>query len=328
MTNLPPCLKSLPIINLAIPGSHNTMTYTIERNNDVGPDESKYLRLLGKYFGILLKPLIFNWSVTQYDTITEQLNGGIRYLDFRLAKKSNNDIYFLHGLFGDEITKYLYEISIWLNNHPGEKLIIDCQHFYLFNKCHHNMFVDKLKNIFNHKICPSTMDLTQITIDMMNDKSYQLIIIYRNDICNVEIDFWPSNLWPTPWPNTVNPHKLIDFLNTRLKTKLNDAGFVSQCLLTPNKSYIFKHICGSLHRDLATLCRTTSDNWIENNCPGYGGLNIVITDYVSYQNFLFSKIVIQRNSVLVDNNIDNDDKKNNLYLNEKQNYYDNDLNCI
>lgn len=55
------------------------MTYTIDRHDDVGPDEPIYLRLLGRFCAFASKPLIFNWSVTQYDDVKQQLNGGIRY---------------------------------------------------------------------------------------------------------------------------------------------------------------------------------------------------------------------------------------------------------
>ncbi|KAK0079421.1 hypothetical protein PV325_001281 [Microctonus aethiopoides] len=301
MTLLPPYLKTVPIIHLAIPGSHNAMTYTIHRYNEVGPDEPGYLQFLGKYCSFICRPLVYNWSVTQYDNVLQQLNGGIRYLDLRLAtKQTDNEIYFLHGLYGDKVTEHLIYINNWLISHPNEIIIIDCQHFYSFTENHHRNFVRMLKNIFGNKICPSTIiNLSNITLDWMIKRKYQMIIIYRNDIARVETNMWPSGLWPTPWPNTVHPHELIDFLDTRLGTRLQQAGFVSQCVLTPDTKYVLAHICGSLHRDLATLCRQATLPWIENNYPGIGGLNIVITDYVSFNNFLFSKIVIQRNAQLL-----------------------------
>ncbi|XP_008557724.1 PI-PLC X domain-containing protein 3 isoform X1 [Microplitis demolitor] len=311
MTRLPGALKKIPLINLAIPGSHNTMTYTINRFNDVGPDEPASLQFFGKYFSIISKPLIFNWSVTQYDDVVQQLNGGVRYLDFRLATKARNndndiernddDVYFLHGLYGDEVTQHLVEINHWLLSHPGEIVIIDCQHFYSFSERVHGKFVSKLKNIFKNLMCPSTVNLWKVTLEWMVNYRYQVIIIYRNEIIRKEINFWPSGLWPTPWPDTTRPRALVDFLDMRLKTRLADTGFVSQCLLTPDARYILKHLCGSLHRDLAEVCRKTSLDWIRRHAPGAGGLNIVITDYVSYNNFMFSRVVIQRNALLMDN---------------------------
>ncbi|XP_015122022.1 PI-PLC X domain-containing protein 3 [Diachasma alloeum] len=300
MTRLPPYLKSIPIIHLAIPGSHNTMTYTISRFNDVGPDEPQYLRFLGRYLSLLSKPVIFNWSVTQYDDIKGQLTGGIRYLDLRLATKPNDhQIYFLHGLYGDTVASHLKDISDWLKEHPEEVIILDFQHFYSFNLNNHMSLVTIIKNIFGTRICPVSGILSSISIDWMVRRGYQVIIIYRNEIARLENDLWPSGLWPTPWPNTTDATELIDFLDSRLGTRLPDTGYVSQCLLTPDTKYVLRHLCGSLHRDLAVKCREVSIPWLEGHYPGDGGMNIVITDYVSFNNFQFSRLVIQRNRELL-----------------------------
>ncbi|XP_034947085.1 PI-PLC X domain-containing protein 3 [Chelonus insularis] len=301
MTELPPYLKTIPIIHLAIPGSHNTMTYTINRFNNVGPDEPYYLQFLGKYFSIISRPIIFNWSVTQYESVIQQLNGGIRYLDLRLASKpTDNEIYFVHGLFGDEVSQHLINISNWLVIHSSEIIIIDCQHFYAFSDEHHHYFLRKIKSIFGNMICPAIFHLLHINLDWMIKRKYQVILIYRNEIAKTDYDLWPTNLWPTPWPNTTRPRALIDFLNIRLKTRLPDTGFISQCLLTPDTKFVLKHFCGSLNRDLGAICRKATIRWIYKNSPGSGGLNIVITDFISYDNFLFSKIVIQRNVALLE----------------------------
>ncbi|XP_063985857.1 PI-PLC X domain-containing protein 3 [Diachasmimorpha longicaudata] len=300
MTRLPPYLKTIPIIHLAIPGSHNTMTYTINRFNDVGPDEPRYLRFLGRYVSLLSKPLIFNWSVTQYDGIKAQLTGGVRYLDLRLATKPNDhQIYFLHGLYGDTVPPHLKDISDWLKEHPEEVVILDFQHFYSFNLNNHRSLVGIIKNIFGRKMCPVSGLLPSISIDWMISRGYQVIVIYRNEIARIERDVWPSGLWPTPWPNTTDSTELIAFLESRLKTRIPDAGYVSQCLLTPDTKYVVRHLCGSLHRDLASKCRGVTIPWVEEHQPGPGKLNIVITDYVSFNNFEFCRVVIQRNRELL-----------------------------
>ncbi|XP_076635170.1 PI-PLC X domain-containing protein 2 isoform X3 [Colletes latitarsis] len=138
MTRLPEPMKDVPIIHLAIPGSHDTMTYTINRRNDVGPDEPKYIRALGRYCSFLSKPIIFNWSITQHDVIKDQLNGGIRYLDLRVATKpTNGNIYFLHGLYGSTIYQPLQEVAEWLASHSNEIVVLDFQHFYSFSETDH-----------------------------------------------------------------------------------------------------------------------------------------------------------------------------------------------
>lgn len=276
------------------------MTYTIQRSNNVGPDEPAFIRTLGRYCSIVAKPVIFNWSITQHDNIKEQLNGGIRYLDLRVATKSrSNDIYFLHGLYGSEITKPLQDVADWLFSHANEIVILDFQHFYSFTDQDHHRFIDKIQYIFRGKICPVSSRLNHITLQWLVVKKYQVFIIYRNVYAHNYTNLWPSGLWRTVWPNTIYVNELIDFLNIELQGRSLEAAFVSQCLLTPNTSYVLKHLCGTLQRDLVPLCQKAILSWINQKRPGRGGLNIVIADFVSDNNFLFSKTVIQSNMKLL-----------------------------
>lgn len=247
-----------------------------------------------------MKPIIFNWSINQYESVKEQLNGGIRYLDLRLATKSNSDsIYFLHGLYGSEVNEPLHQIDDWLSAHPSEFIILDFQHFYAFSDDHHRQLITKIKNIFRWKLCPFYKSLDNISLQWLNSEKYQIIIIYRNIVAKNYQDLWPSGLWPTPWPNTTNTEELIEYLNKTIETRSPNMGFVSQCLLTPDTSYVMKHLCGNLH-NLSNKCRLVSFPWINAQKPGPGGINIVITDFVALSNFSFSKTVIQRNATLLE----------------------------
>ncbi|XP_003694563.1 PI-PLC X domain-containing protein 2 [Apis florea] len=301
MTQLPEVLKNLPIIHLAIPGSHDTMTYTIKRHNDVGPDEPKYIRALGRYCSFVSKPIIFNWSITQHENIKDQLNGGIRYLDLRVATKSTDaNIYFVHGLYGSKIYQPLQEIAEWLSFHSNEIVILDFQHFYSFSETNHSHLVETIFRIFQTKLCPVASMFDHITLNWLNLEKYQVIVIYRNVFAQNYSNLWPSCLWHTPWPNTVRVNELIDFLDIKLKARPLEIGFISQCLLTPDIPYILKHLCGTLQRDLVPLCQKAILLWINHKRPGRGGLNIIIADFISDNNFLFCKTVIDSNKKIFD----------------------------
>lgn len=277
------------------------MTYTIEKHSDVGPDEPAFIRTLGRYCSLIAKPIILNWSITQRDDVRQQLNGGIRYLDLRVATKSRTrDMYFLHGLYGSEVGKPLLDIVDWLTSHAGEVVILDFQHFYAFTDEDHRRLVDKIKQIFYGRMCPVT-SFDHVTLRWLVARRYQVFVIYRNVYAHSHEYLWPSGLCRTMWPNTVRVNELIDFLNVELQTRPLDIAFVSQCLLTPDTSYVMKHVCGTLQRDLVPLCQKAILSWINQKQPGRGGLNIVIADFVSDDNFLFSRTVIQNNSKLLRN---------------------------
>lgn len=299
MTQLPEALKNIPIIHLAIPGSHNTMTYTIDRRNEVGPDASTFVRALGRYCSVLSKPIIFNWSITQKDNVKKQLNCGIRYLDLRVATKGTDDIYFLHGLYGSEITKPLEEVAQWLQYHPNEIVILDFQHFYTFTEANHRRLIAKINQLFRGKLCPTYSSFDHMSLRWLISEKYQIFVIYRDIHAMNHTNLWPSALWPTPWPNTVRVDRLIDFLNEKLESRQPNIAFVSQCLLTPNTSYVMKHLCGNLQTNLAPLCQKQIISWINQKKPGAKGCNIVITDFISDKNDLFPKTVIQANMKLL-----------------------------
>lgn len=139
MTNLPEELKKMSIIDLAIPGicniffllytlvacgdnmllgSHNSATYTITRKSKIAPDAEPIILAL-KFLGPILRSIVARWSKTQEDTIGNQLKKGIRYFDFRLAKK-NEDFYNVHGLYGAKLDETLAQISDFIDGNPGE----------------------------------------------------------------------------------------------------------------------------------------------------------------------------------------------------------------
>lgn len=190
------------------------MTYTIHRRNDVGPDEPRYIRTLGRYLPLLSKPIIFNWAITQQDNIKAQLNGGIRYLDLRVATKpSDGDIYFLHGLYGSKIYEPLQQVAEWLSSHSNEIIILDFQHFYSFSDEDHRRLVDTIFRIFQRKLCPLSYSFDHVTLHRLNLEKYQVIVIYRNVFAQNNLNLWLSGLWRTLWPNTVRVNELTDFLD-------------------------------------------------------------------------------------------------------------------
>ncbi|CAL7933202.1 unnamed protein product [Xylocopa violacea] len=272
------------------------MTYTINRQSDVGPDEPRYIRALGRYFSSVSKPIIFNWSITQNKSIKDQLNGGIRYLDLRVATKStDNHIYFLHGLYGSKIYQSLKEIAEWLVSHTNEIIILDFQHFYLFAEINHRHLIEIIYQTFQTKLCPVSSTFDHITLRSLNLKNYQIIVIYRNAYAQNYSHLWPSGLWRTPWPNTVRVNELINFLNVELRSRSLQIGFISQCLLTPDVFYVLKNPCGTLKTNLVAQCQKDILSWINQKQPGRGGLNVVIADFIADNDFIFCKTVIDSN---------------------------------
>lgn len=75
MTNLPDSIRNnFAIINLAIPGSHDSFTYGINRKSGLAPDSEEILQKLYPFVPCVIR----RWSKTQKYTVVDQLRSGIR----------------------------------------------------------------------------------------------------------------------------------------------------------------------------------------------------------------------------------------------------------
>ncbi|KAG8588792.1 hypothetical protein GDO81_006101 [Engystomops pustulosus] len=173
MGALPVCLSTMPLANLAIPGSHDSFSYWVDEKSPVGPDQATSIKRLAKIS--LVKKLMKKWSVTQNLTFKEQLESGIRYFDLRVSSKPDEaeiEIYFIHGLYGIKVWDGLTEINTFLTNHSTEVVLLDFNHFYAMEHEHHLYLVNMLQEVFGSKLCIADC-VENITLQYLWEKKYQ-----------------------------------------------------------------------------------------------------------------------------------------------------------
>lgn len=300
MGMLPNDLREVPVIHLAIPGSHDSGTCSITHSSPVSPDSSPVIKQLCKIFGSLARRFIYNWVITQHSSLTEQLRKGIRYLDLRLATKTDaKDLYFVHGLYGEKIYNILHDVRSFLDSHLKEIVILDFQHFYAFTEDDHTHLLEMIHSIFGSRLCPVFDNLYHITLNWMFANGYQVIVIYRNGAAAFMQTCWPSNAWPTPWPNTTNVNDMLRFLSRNMTLRPHNAGYVTQCVLTPDGRLIFLNPLSTLEQKCAAVCNSASVLWLKEQMPGQNGLNVVILDFIDMKNIDFCQTVVQLNNKLL-----------------------------
>ncbi|CAH2984002.1 unnamed protein product [Chilo suppressalis] len=249
MGNLPDQLKDIPFIYLAIPGSHDSMTFGINASSGLAPDAEPILHRLYPLF----RGTIIRWTVTQALDTMQQLLIGIRYLDLRLATKpGSSNFFFTHGLYADEITESLNQVKQFVDSHPGEVVILDFQHFYGFTPDDHQRLMGFLLNMFRQRIVPRQIDLRAITLNTLSRLRQQIVVVYRNQAVYATGEFWQPQMLPSPWPQTAKTTTLISYLE-HLK-RHPGMGFVHQAVLTPTPSFIvFRSVSG--HRRYGIIKR-------------------------------------------------------------------------
>uniref|UniRef100_A0A3Q2XZE6 Si:dkey-66a8.7 n=1 Tax=Hippocampus comes TaxID=109280 RepID=A0A3Q2XZE6_HIPCM len=65
MSNLPKELLDIPLTHLAIPGSHDTMSYCLDISSPLVRSESDLFRVLDGLCCCLTRPTVFKWATTQ-----------------------------------------------------------------------------------------------------------------------------------------------------------------------------------------------------------------------------------------------------------------------
>ncbi|XP_077002786.1 PI-PLC X domain-containing protein 1 [Tamandua tetradactyla] len=287
MSKLCPRLWDVPLHHLSIPGSHDTMTYCLNRKSPVSCGEPRLLQLMSKLVPCLIRPMVLKWSATQVLTVTEQLDAGVRYLDLRVAhmlEGSEQNLHFVHMLYTTALVEdTLTEISEWLEKHPREVVILACRNFEGMNEELHEYLVTCIKNIFGDMLCPRG---EVPTLRQLWSASYQVIVSYE-DTCAVcrHKELWPGI--PYWWGNKVKTDQLIRYLESMKSHGRPDVLFVAGINLTESLQYVLAHPAASMEK-LTLPSLPCLDAWVRQQVPGPGAgcTNIIAGDFIGASSFV------------------------------------------
>ncbi|XP_029904675.1 PI-PLC X domain-containing protein 1 isoform X2 [Myripristis murdjan] len=266
MAHLPCALWDIPLCNLAIPGSHNAITYCLDMNDRSPVDltQPDMLQKLDKYMKPLIRPFVYKWAVTQESTIKQQLDCGVRYCDLRIAHRPNDsstDLYFYHGVYTTvTVETVLMEIGEWLDAHPREVVILSFSHFLGLSPELHMLLLTTIRNVFTSKLCPKT---DAVTLRNLWALGYQVIVSYEHHIVNYHSDLWPHI--PYWWANKCKAEALIEEFEHRKQ-----------------------HGRPESLKDLVMSTYPTLLSWVREQTPGsrVSSLNIIAGDFITESQFV------------------------------------------
>lgn len=281
MSTLPEELWDVPLTDLAIPGSHDAMSYCLDYNSPLVPSESDFFRLLDRLFSCFTRPAIFKWATTQDRSVEEQLSMGIRFFDLRIAHKPNDpssDLYFTHVIYTHlTVVETLSSVATWLESHPKEIVILACSHFEGISDKLHISFISSLKKLFGSKLCPRKE--SDLTLRSLWASGYQVILSYESQAAARYQELWPAI--PYLWANKQTAQGVISYLDWNKDLGRPEGFFVSGLNLTADRCYITKNPKQSL-RTLTFSNWECLRRWLEEQVPGSDpkSLNIIAGDFV------------------------------------------------
>ncbi|CAG5115216.1 unnamed protein product, partial [Candidula unifasciata] len=224
MSSLPPSLHNLPLIKLAIPGTHNSGTFSC--CTTLAPDADSAIKLMTRIpnMGGFVDSVILRWAQCQRLNFTQQLLSGIRYFDLRVSTKPDSDEFFLvHTVYAAKVNELIEAVTSFLDSHPREIVLLDFNHFYAMEEEHHVQLITYLIAEFGPKICPRC-PIDELTLSNLWVKGHQVIIFYQDKAVEPFEEMWPKQQICTFWPNTDNPETCIERLHKLFNNKEPPAG--------------------------------------------------------------------------------------------------------
>ncbi|CAG01392.1 unnamed protein product, partial [Tetraodon nigroviridis] len=281
MSSLPEELWDVPLTHLAIPGSHDAMSYCLDINSPLVESESDSFRLLDGLCCCFTRPAIFKWATTQDRSVEEQLSRGIRYFDLRIAHKPqdpSSDLYFTHVIFTHvTVAEALQCVVTWLEAHPKEVVILACSHFEGMTERLHQSFIFSLMRMFGSKLCPQSEP--NLTLRHLWASGYQVVLSYESQEAAGCRELWPEI--PYWWANKRTAEELIGYMERKKDSGRPEGFFVCGLNLTADRCYITKNSKQSL-RTLTLANWKCLRRWLEEQKPGgeQQSLNIIAGDFV------------------------------------------------
>ncbi|RXN33529.1 PI-PLC X domain-containing 1-like protein [Labeo rohita] len=280
MSNLNEKFTKIPLSQLAIPGSHDAMAYSLDMDSSVLEPEK--LKALDKMFSTFLRPIVKKWGTAQEKNISEQLDAGMRYFDLRVAgKPESSDLFFYHGLYTTMTVKEgMTELEKWLGQHTKEVVILAFSHFKEMSDDQHTELTNFLKEHFKTKLCPKPQ------VPSLKDcweSGYQVILSYDNRKVDDPV-LWPRiEYW---WADNSDPKEVISYLNDQKQKGRPEGLFVAGLNLTFDGNDMLLYLTKSL-KEKTMLAYPLLLDWVKEQHPGSDkeSVNIIAGDFVGVNSF-------------------------------------------
>jgi len=206
------------VIDVAMLGAHDAFTSEMDVFSPV--DELSADSIQTGAVGLLIKGFSYKQSKTQVSDVTTLLNAGIRYFDIRLTfDLDTNTWWTVHTYFSTPFETVLDDINAFLEEHPGEFLVLDIQHVYSVNPIIsstpllqiHNLFDDS--GVLDYAYPDDIKPLNEITYGDVTNNGTEAGVIILSKFDEVDSSFflYQSSI-RSAWANTDSLDSLYAFL--------------------------------------------------------------------------------------------------------------------
>ena len=128
LVRVDPAFGTIPISGLALPGAHNAGTFNLDPRAFDTQQGSACTDFVPQ--DAALGGVSANWFETQDESITEQLDQGVRFIDLQVAYNGDGIVQrgwrVVQTLFSESpLYDYLDQVAAWAKRHPSEAVVVD-----------------------------------------------------------------------------------------------------------------------------------------------------------------------------------------------------------
>lgn len=178
---------NVPITKIAMLGSHDAMSYNISYFSKADTTRGRTRKdnfASNPFLFVLAKGNIVRLSKTQTLNPYEQMKAGSRYLDVRITD-IDSEFYTSHGLVSDTLKNSFTYVLKFLNDNPGEFVIINILYYYKDTRSWDELcdFIKTIeyegKNLFDYvNYDTHNTDLSLLTYNKLTDNGNKAGVVF------------------------------------------------------------------------------------------------------------------------------------------------------
>lgn len=314
---------------IALPGTHDTGTYSIEAKKSIirpnendgvtSPDNKPVKQFLSIGSGFS------NWAKTQERTTLQMLNDGIRYFDLRVCVNSKGVLMTCHGLYGASVESVLDDVKTFTDKNPREVVLLGFNHFWErkfqiernkkqgeiegLTDAKWTELVNLLKTKLNGKLASSKNFSPKSKLNELwqLQANNQVIALFDTDDAPNDEFIWKrmeENTWVEGWD--IDEYKIgtLKVLQNAKDKKYTDKFYAIRSSVTPdeNGKLIGMSFLSSVHpksaSDLADMTNPVVLGWIKNEWAQKYPINLIWADFYNRTDLV--KLAKYLNGIKVD----------------------------
>jgi len=216
------------LVDLILPGTHDSGSYEISGASPPAPGAPAAYERVGS--------IAAKWAKTQDQTLEQQLRGGIRYLDLRVAHFEER-LVLVHGLVSCDLDAALAGVHRFAKEHPKEPILLDLQ--AMPPRSAHSKLHTLLQETVGDQLFKAEGPPSKWTLKELWSRERALIcIVGHSDFAARAPEYRSRRLLDSVWTNSREVAALREGLDARLRARDLDGLQCAYLTFTPKTQTI------------------------------------------------------------------------------------------